>query len=106
VRIGRIVRLRPECAAEYKRMHAEIWPEVAAAIHEFGIRNYSIYLKGGLLFSYYELADGVTLQQVGERWMQNAACARWEALMEPMQQSVDPDFQGTWQVMDEIFHQD
>jgi len=53
-RYGSMIRLRPEKYDEYKRLHAAAWPEILAKITECGIRNYSIYHKDGLLFSYFE----------------------------------------------------
>jgi len=38
------MRLRPGCAAEYKRRHDALWPELAALLHEAGVRDYSIFL--------------------------------------------------------------
>ncbi len=55
-RMGLCIRLKPEAIAEYKRIHAAVWPEVLAAISACNIRNYSIYLKEreNLLFAYFE----------------------------------------------------
>jgi L-rhamnose mutarotase len=38
------MRLLPGNAEEYRRRHDEIWPELAALLHESGIRDYSIFL--------------------------------------------------------------
>lgn len=38
------MRLNPGMAAEYKRRHDEIWPELEAALREAGVRDYSIHL--------------------------------------------------------------
>ena len=53
-RYGSIIGVRPEKLEEYKKLHAAVWPEVLQTICECNIRNYSIYYKDGLLFSYYE----------------------------------------------------
>ena len=48
IRYGQRLGLRPGNYDEYKRRHGRIWPEIAAAIHAAGIRNYSIFhLPGG-----------------------------------------------------------
>ncbi|MHC1551107.1 L-rhamnose mutarotase [Phyllobacterium sp. K27] len=36
--------LNPGMEAEYKRRHADIWPELEALLHDAGIRDYSIHL--------------------------------------------------------------
>lgn len=42
-RFGSIIRLRPECVAEYKRYHADAWPAVAQQIRECNIRECPSY---------------------------------------------------------------
>jgi L-rhamnose mutarotase len=55
-RMGMILGLKPEKVAEYKHLHAAVWPEILAMISACNIRNYSIFLKEpeNLLFAYYE----------------------------------------------------
>lgn len=36
--------LHPGCAAEYKKRHDEIWPELSALLKTAGVSDYSIYL--------------------------------------------------------------
>jgi L-rhamnose mutarotase len=38
------MRLNPGCEAEYKRRHAEIWPELVALLKQAGVSDYSIHL--------------------------------------------------------------
>jgi L-rhamnose mutarotase len=38
-----MVELRPEKETEYRRLHANVWPEVLAAIRKSKIRNFNIY---------------------------------------------------------------
>jgi L-rhamnose mutarotase len=53
-RIGSVIRLRPEREAEYRRLHAAVWPSVLGTLRTAHITNYSIFLRDGLLFSYLE----------------------------------------------------
>ena len=53
-RIASVIRLRPEKAEEYKRLHADPWPGVVDRLHASNISNYSIFLHDDLLFSYFE----------------------------------------------------
>ncbi|MBK8023669.1 MAG: L-rhamnose mutarotase [Chloroflexi bacterium] len=53
-RFGQIIRLKPEQYDEYKRLHADVWPDVLAKLREANITRYSIYHRGGLLFAYFE----------------------------------------------------
>lgn len=38
-RFGQVVRLRPECVAEYKECHARVWPEVLKQIKDCGLED-------------------------------------------------------------------
>lgn len=80
-RYGCFTELRPEKEEAYRRLHAEVWPEVLAAIERANIRNYSIWLQeiGGkkYVFSTFEYtgadpeADFATIRQdetTRERW--------------------------------------
>lgn len=49
-----VMKLKPGHEAEYKRRHDELWPEMAELLRSEGIRNYSIYRHGLLLFAYLE----------------------------------------------------
>lgn len=53
------MKLKPGVKAEYKRRHDEIWPELAKAIKEAGISDYSIFLDEETLtlFAVQKLAD-------------------------------------------------
>jgi len=57
-RFASVIELAPEKEDEYRRLHADVWPEVVAAVKRANIRNYSIYiveLNGKrYLFSYLE----------------------------------------------------
>ena len=53
-RYTQVIRLRPEAEAEYIRYHAAVWPTVLQTISGCGIRNYSIFLRNGVLFAYFE----------------------------------------------------
>ena len=49
-----MIRVRPDAVEKYKAHHASAWPEVLETMRRSNIRNYSIYLKDGYLFGYYE----------------------------------------------------
>ncbi len=105
-RFGRVLRLREGGAvAEYEKLHAVVWPEVLEAILQAGIRNYSIYRYDRWLFSYFELSDGITLEQAGAVFAHSAACKRWEERMQTLQEPL-PESLGSngWVPMKEVFH--
>ncbi len=107
-RVGQIIRLKPEAEAEYKRIHAKIWPEIEQAIRDAGIRNYSIYLKDGVMFAYFEY-DGPD-DEFEARMQQMANAPRmkeWWAITDAMQIPLETRAEGEWwATMEEVFHQD
>jgi L-rhamnose mutarotase len=70
-----VFRIKPELRAEYEKAHDEIWPDMARAIRDSGITNYSIFFRrDGLLFAYLEAEDPAAAfaylgrQEVNARW--------------------------------------
>jgi len=68
-------RVRPDRLDEYRRRHAEVWPEMTAALRDCGWSNYSLFLADdGLLVGYletddYEAALGCMARtDANERW--------------------------------------
>jgi len=106
-RFGQVLKLRPEAEAEYRRIHVKIWPEIEQAIREAGITNYSIYLKDGYLFAYYEYTGPEAEYQARMQTLANAPRMReWWNITEAMQQPLDTRVPGEWWAnMDEVFHQ-
>ena len=56
------MKLKPGAAAEYKRRHDEIWPDLAALLRQAGISDYAIFLDEETLtlFAVQKLADNHT----------------------------------------------
>ena len=44
-RMGMVIGIRAEHIAEYKHLHAAVWPEVLAMISRCNIKNYTIFLR-------------------------------------------------------------
>lgn len=107
-RFGQTLGLRTADLDRYRRHHAEIWPDIARAIGEAGIRNYSIFVRGDRLFAYYEYVGPE--DEYEARMAALAAAPRmreWWDLMEPMQIPDEDRPEGTWwSDMEEVFHQD
>lgn len=105
-RYASVIRLRAEHEAEYRRLHADAWPGVLAALRRANISNYSIFLRDGLLFSY--------LEYTGDDYAADTASIaadpetrRWWQLTDPCQQPVDSAGSDEWWApMEEVFHLD
>ncbi len=103
-RYGMVLKLRPEAEAEYRKAHAAVWPEVLQTIAACGIRNYSIYLKDGFLFSYFEYV-GTDFDADMAKMAADAKTQEWWAWMKPMQEPLATRAEGEWWAnMEEVFH--
>ena len=74
------LQVRPEKLEEYKSRHANVWPEMLAALRETRWHNYSLFLRpDGLLIGYLETPDfrqaldGMKRREVNERWQREMA---------------------------------
>ena len=107
-RFGQIIYLRPEIEAEYRKIHVKIWPEIEDAIRVSGITNYSIYLKDGILFAYYEYTGPMDESDQRMEALANAPrMQEWWRITESMQIPLPTRTEGEWWAnMDEVFHQD
>jgi L-rhamnose mutarotase len=100
-----IMKIKPELRAEYIKAHDEIWPDMAQAIRDSGIRNYSIYLRpDGTLFAYLESDDPAKAM---ERLGRTEVNARWQKAMDRFFVKKDPRVIGAEiEDIEEVFHID
>lgn len=103
-RYGMVIRVRPERFDEYRRLHAAVWPDVLRKLAECNIRNYSIYHKDGLLFSYFEyVGDDFAADMV--RMAADPLTQQWWAVCKPCQEPLPTRAPGEWWAdMEEVFH--
>ncbi len=100
------IQLRPEDQAEYIRYHAAVWPTVLATIADCGIRNYSIFLRSGILFAYFEY-HGTDYAADMRKMAADPETQRWWKIMDPMQKPMnDAAPSDKWSSMEEVFHFD
>lgn len=105
-RFGQVLKLRPQYQDEYVRQHAAVWPGVLAQIRRSNIRNYSIYLRDGMLFAYFEYV-GSDFEADMRAMAADPETQRWWAFMEPMQEKwPSATAQEWWSNMSEVFHLD
>jgi len=74
------MHLNPGMAAEYKRRHDEIWPELVALLQDAGVQDYSIHLdpETNILFGVLWRRDDHTMADlpahpVMQRWWAHMA---------------------------------
>jgi L-rhamnose mutarotase len=95
------MKLKAGAAAEYRRRHDELWPELADALREAGIHDYSIFLDEETLhlFGVLKLRDGHTSDAlpglpVMKRW--------WDYMAELME--VEPGNRPREWPLQPMFH--
>jgi L-rhamnose mutarotase len=66
-RFGFKMKLYPGFKEEYKKRHAEIWPELVSMLKNEGIGNYSIFFDEdtNILFAYQEQTGESSSQDLG-----------------------------------------
>jgi L-rhamnose mutarotase len=103
-RVGFTLKIRPEMAAEYRRHHAAVWPEMLDALRRAGWHNYSLFLReDGTLFGYMETP--ASLAEARAAMASEAVNERWQAMMAPF-------FEGSgglpadqmMEELEEVFH--
>ena len=107
-RMGCCIGLKASKIAEYKCMHAAVWPEVLAVIARFNIKNYSIYLKepDSLLFAAFE-DHGADYAADMALMAQDPKAREWWALTDPCQAPFEDRKEDDWWArMEEVFHCD
>ncbi len=107
-RMGHILGLKPEAIAEYKRVHAAVWPEVLATISACGIRNYTIFLREpeNLIFAYWEY-HGTDFAADAAKMAADPKTQEWWDVCMPMQAPLATRQEGEWWAsMEEVFHHD
>ena len=97
------MKLKPGMAAEYKKRHDEIWPELAAELKAAGISDYSIFLDEETLtlFAVQKLSDSNTAADLPK----SSVMQRWWRFMSPLMET-NPDHSPVETPLREVFHQD
>ena len=100
-----LLNVRREKIEEYKTRHAQVWPEMLAALRQTGWRNYSLFLRpDGLVVGYCE-ADvfdkscaAMKCHPVNRRWQTEMA-----ALFDSLNGETADDAMFP---LEEVFHLD
>ena len=87
-RSGFVLRVRPERVDEYVEAHAHVWPEMVDALRAAGIRNYTIFRAGDVMFGYFEADDR---ERASEYLAAQPVNARWQDAMAELLEDRVPD---------------
>jgi len=102
-RVCFLMRARGATLEEYKRRHADVWPEMLDALERAGWHNYSLFARAdGLIVGYVETEDFEASLAAMQKETVNT---RWQAEMAPLFEiAAAPD--ASMQQLEEIFHLD
>lgn len=106
-RFGQVAKVRPEKEAYYRELHANPWPGVLKTITDCNIKNYSIYIRDGYAYSYFEYV-GTDYEADMEKMASDPVTQDWWAECVPCLEPVDSAPEGTssWVEMEEVFYYD
>lgn len=107
-RMGMMIGLRPEKVAEYKALHAAVWPAVLARISASNIRNYTIFLREpeNILFGTWDY-HGSDFAADMAAIAADPVTQDWWRLTDPCQEPLPSRASGEWwAMMEEVFHHD
>lgn len=102
-RYGHLIHLKPEYRERYIALHAHPFPKLLDRMRAAGLRNYSIFLRDHVLFSYYEYV-GDDFEADMEAMAENDTVQDWWTLTDPMQEPLPAREEGAWWAsMEEIY---
>ena len=107
-RMGMLIGVRAEKIAEYKSLHAAVWPEVLARLAKSHIANYSIFLREpeNLLFACWDY-HGNDIAADMAAIAADPVTQRWWTLTDPCQEALASCDPGEhWARMERVFHMD
>ncbi len=79
--------LYPGMREEYKKRHSELWREMKDMIHEYGGKNYSIFLDTdtNILYGYIEIES----EELWNKSAETAICGKWWDFMADIMETND-----------------
>jgi len=103
-RYGSLIGLRTEFEKWYIILHRNVFPGVLEQITRSNISNYSIFLREGMLFSYYEYV-GTDFDADMAEMAADTLTRDWWELCTPMQKRLETAREGEWwTTIEEVFH--
>jgi L-rhamnose mutarotase len=107
-RMGMVIGIAPDKIAEYKTLHAAVWPQVLVTLRKAQVRNYTIFLREpeNLLFGYWEY-HGDDFEADMAAVAADEETQHWWSFCGPCQQPLASRAEGEhWAMMPAVFHMD
>ena len=106
IRYAFVVKLQKNKVSIYEQLHKHPWKKVLDTLKKYNIRNYSIFIKNNLLFSYYEY-HGNNHEKDLKLIASDHITQEWWKLTNPCQKPISSEYKTSlWAPMQEIFHLD
>jgi len=93
-RVGSLIKVKPEYEERYIILHKHTFPGVLERIRKSNIRNYSIFLLDGILFSHFEYVGkdfDADMKAIADPTTKD-----WWKLTDPMQEPLPTRKEGEW----------
>ncbi|MGA9119192.1 MAG: L-rhamnose mutarotase [Bacteroidota bacterium] len=101
-RLGSLIKVRPEYEERYIIIHRHVFPGVLDRIRKSNLRNYSIFARDGMLFSYFEYVGSD--YDADMKAIADTTTKDWWKLTDPMQEPLPTRKEGEWWAsMDPVF---
>ena len=106
MRYGMVIGVRPGHEEAYRAAHRAVPLDVLRMSHDCNIRNYSIFLRNSVLYSYFEYV-GTDFSTDMAKMAADSATQEWWRQVGPMQEPLPDRVSGEWwTAMEEVFHLD
>jgi len=100
-RVATFMLVKEGMEERYREEHRHVWPEVLEGITRYGIENYSIFMMGRMLFSYFEVEDLDRAMAAADPVNQ-----KWQEHMAPLMDVGSGVQDGSTVCLEEVFHLD
>ena len=100
-RTGFTMKLKPGMKEEYRRRHAQIWPELVSLLHDSGVHDYAIFLDEttNTLFASQKVSGDSGSQDLGS----TEIVRKWWAFMADIMET-NPDSSPVTIPLEEMFY--
>ena len=102
-RVATFMLVKEGMEGPYREAHRAVWPEILSGIERAGIGNYSIFMMGRQLFSYFEVKDLEKSMAIVRADTMNQ---EWQQKMAPLMEINSGMRNGSTMYLDEVFHID
>ena len=102
-RYGSVIGLKKEYEERYIILHKHTFPGVLDRLYKCNIRNYSIFLKDGILFSHFEYVGTDFNSDMSA--MADETTKEWWKLTDPMQKPIEGRKEGEWWASLDLMYQ-